>query len=71
MKSETLQELELRDEIQNACWNIPVETIQNVCNSVVRRYQKCIDARGGHFEHLKILANLKIKMLFIHVLVQK
>ena len=50
MKLETLQEL--RGEIQNACRNIPVETIQNVCNSVVRRYQKCIDARGGHFEHL-------------------
>ena len=50
MKPETLQEL--KGEIQNACRNIPVETTQNVCNSVVRRYPKCIDARGGHFEHL-------------------
>ena len=50
MKPETLQEL--RDEIQNATRNIPGETIQNVCNSVVRRCQKCIDPRGGHFEYL-------------------
>ena len=47
MKPETLQEL--RGEIQNAGRNIPVETIQDVCNSlyVVRRYQDCNDARGG------------------------
>ena len=69
MKPETLQEL--RGEIQNAWRNIPVETIQNVCNSAVRRYQKCIDARGGHFEHLLILANLKNKNVVNHVLVQK
>ena len=50
MKPETLQEL--RGEIQNAYRNILIETIQHVCNSVVRRYQKCIDARGGHFKHL-------------------
>ena len=68
MKPETLQEL--RGEIQNACRNIPVETIQNVCNSAVQRYQKCIDARGGHFEHLLILANLKNKNVVNHVLVQ-
>ena len=50
---------------------MPVETFQHVCNSAVRRYQKCIDARGGHFEHLLILANLKNKNVVNHVLVQK
>ena len=49
MKPGTLQEL--RGEIQNACRNIQVGTIQNVCNSIVQRDQKCINARQGHFEH--------------------
>ena len=35
MKPETLEEL--RGDIQNTCRNIQVETIQNVCNSVVQR----------------------------------
>ena len=52
MKPETLQEL--RGEIQNACRNIPVETIQNVCNFAVRRYQKCIDARRSFLTFIDI-----------------
>ena len=36
MKPETLQEL--RGEIQNACRNIQVETIQNVCEGSSQKY---------------------------------
>ena len=54
---------------------MPAETFQEkqfkMFVSVVRGYQKCIDTRGYHFEHLLILANLKTKKVVIRVLVQK
>ena len=43
---------ELQQEMENACSNIFIEIIQNVCRSVYGRFEKCIVTRGGHFEHL-------------------
>ena len=43
---------ELKDEIENACRNISEVTIEDVCRYVMRRYERCIAARGGHFEHI-------------------
>jgi hypothetical protein len=45
----TLQDL--RGEIETACAAVPLATIQNVYQSVVRR-QQCVAGGGGHFEHL-------------------
>jgi hypothetical protein len=30
-----------------------VDTLVNVAHAVVRRNQKCLDADGNHFEHVK------------------
>ena len=43
---------ELKDEIENTCRNISEVTIENVCRSVMRRYERCITVRGAHFEHI-------------------
>ena len=49
-KPRTLEELQ--QEIKNACGNISMEIIQNVCCSIYGRFEKCIITRGGHFEPL-------------------
>ena len=49
-KPTTLEELQ--QEIENACGNILIEIIQNVCRSVYGRFEKCSVTRGGHVEHL-------------------
>ena len=43
---------ELQQEIENACGNIFIEIIQNVCRSVYGQFEKCIVNRDGHFEQL-------------------
>jgi hypothetical protein len=43
---------DLRDENEISCANVPLATIQNVCQSGSRRCQQCIAAAGGHSEHL-------------------
>jgi hypothetical protein len=45
----TLQDV--RREIEIAYVTVPLTTILNVCQSVVRR-QQCIASGGGHFERL-------------------
>ena len=35
---------ELRQEIATACRNMFIETIQDVCHAVPRRYEKCVAA---------------------------
>jgi hypothetical protein len=49
-KPRTLQDLRRETEIARA--TVPLSTIQNVCQSISRRYQQSLAAVGGHFEHL-------------------
>jgi hypothetical protein len=34
------------------CVAITLDTLQNVVHAAVRRLRQCLDADGGHFEHL-------------------
>jgi hypothetical protein len=42
----------LRREIETACAAVSLTTIKNVGQFVARRFQQCIAACGGYFEHL-------------------
>lgn len=44
--------VQLKREITNAFNNIPLNTIQSVCQSVLARCGRCIAVNGNHFEHL-------------------
>ena len=34
------------------CAAVTLDTLQNVVHAAVRRVRQCLDADGGHFEHL-------------------
>jgi hypothetical protein len=42
----------LREEIERSCAAIPLDTSATVPRAPVRLTQKCLQANGGHFEHL-------------------
>jgi hypothetical protein len=42
----------LQDLRRDTVAAVPLATMQNVCQSGVRRRQQCTVAGGGHFEHL-------------------
>ena len=50
-KPQTLEEL--RDQIEHAINDIPLETIHTVCRSVRRRCWECTVAEGGNFVHVR------------------
>ena len=50
MKPATLDDL--RENIAMSCAAIKLDTLQNVDHAAVRRLRQCLDADGGHFEHL-------------------
>ena len=43
---------DLRENIAMSCAAITLDTLQNVVHAAVRRLRQCLDADGGHFEHL-------------------
>ena len=43
---------DLRESIAMSCAAIMLDTLQNVVHAAVRRVRQCLDADGGHFEHL-------------------
>ena len=43
---------DLREKIAKSCAAIALYTLQNVDYAEVRRLRQCLDADGGHFEHL-------------------
>ncbi|KAJ4441911.1 hypothetical protein ANN_11771 [Periplaneta americana] len=51
-KPQTLEEL--RVQIEHACNDIPLATIQLICHSVLRRCWECTVAKEIHFEHAVI-----------------
>jgi hypothetical protein len=42
----------LREEAETACASIPVDTLATDAHALVLWTQKCLQANGGHFEHL-------------------
>lgn len=51
-ETEPLNLQDLEDRIRNAFATITPEMLQNVRRSLEERLEECIDADGGHFEHL-------------------
>jgi hypothetical protein len=49
-KPQTLKTL--REEIETSRAAIPVDTLATVASALVRQIQVCLQANGGHFEHL-------------------
>jgi hypothetical protein len=45
-------EKELKQAIKKAWKSIPLELCKKVFDNFPKRLQLCIDAKGGHFEHL-------------------
>jgi hypothetical protein len=43
---------DVRENIAMLCAAITLDTLQNVVHAEVRRLRQCLDADGGHFEHL-------------------
>jgi hypothetical protein len=43
---------DLRENIAMSCAAITLDTLQNVVHAAVRRLRQCLNADGGHFEHL-------------------
>ena len=42
----------LQESIAMPCAAITLDTLQNVVHAAVRRLRQCLDADGGHFEHV-------------------
>ena len=51
MKPATLDDL--RENIAMSCAAITLDTLQNLVLAAVLRFRQCLDADGGHFEHLQ------------------
>jgi hypothetical protein len=47
---------------------ITLDTLQNVVHAAVRRLWQCLDADGGHFEHLHWIQNSRISLISILLL---
>jgi hypothetical protein len=44
---------ELKEEIERQCLQIPNKMLRRVCDSIVPRYQLCLDNDGHQFVHLR------------------
>ena len=43
---------DLQESIAMSCAAVTLDTLQNVVHAAVRPVRQCLDADGGHFEHL-------------------
>ena len=50
------------------CAAITLDTLHNVVHAAVRRLRQCLDADGGHFEHLHWIQNLRTSHISILIL---
>lgn len=53
MRSEVTSIEMLKDVLTNAWNDIPLETIQSATSAWICRLRRCVEAHGGHFEHLQ------------------
>jgi hypothetical protein len=56
---------DLRENIAMSCAAITLDTLQNVVHASVRRLRQCLDADGGHFEHLHWIQNSRTSLISI------
>ncbi|KZC14523.1 hypothetical protein WN55_07030 [Dufourea novaeangliae] len=42
----------MKQRIRDACASVTPEMLTNVGTTLIFRVNKCLQARGGHFEHL-------------------
>jgi hypothetical protein len=59
---------DLRENIAMSCAAITLDTLQNVVHAAVRRLRQCLDADGGHFEHLHWIQNSRTSLISILLL---
>jgi len=59
---------DLRESIAMSCAAITLDTLQNVVHAAVRRIRHCLDADGGHFEHLHWIQNSRTFLISILLL---
>ena len=59
---------DLRENIAMSCTAITLDTLQNVVHAAVWRLQQCLDADGGHFEHLHWIQNSRTYLISILLL---
>jgi len=57
-----------RESIAMSCAAITLDTLQNVVHAAVRRLRQCLDADGGHFEHLHWIQNSRTSLIAIFLL---
>ena len=65
-KSATLDDL--RENITMSCAAVTLDTLQNVVHAAVGRLRRCLDADGGHFEHLHWIQNSRTSLISILIL---
>ena len=51
-----------------SCAAITLDTLQNVVHAAVRPFRQCLDADGGHFEHLHWIQNSRASLISILLL---
>jgi hypothetical protein len=56
---------DLRENIAMSCAAITLDTLQNIVHAAVRRLRQCLDADGGHFEHLYWIQNSRTSLISI------
>ena len=66
MKPATLHDL--REQIAMSCAAITLDTLQNLVHAAVQRLRQCLDADGGHFEHLHWIQNSRTSHISILLL---
>jgi len=59
---------DLWESITMSCAAITLDTLQNVVHVAVRRLRQCLDADGGHFEHLHWIQNSRTSLISILLL---
>jgi hypothetical protein len=59
---------DLRGNIAMSYAAITLDTLQNVVHEAVRRLWQCLDADGGHFEHLHWIQNSRTSLISILLL---
>jgi hypothetical protein len=59
---------DLRENTAMSCAAITLDTLQNVVHAAVRRLRQCLDADGGHFEHLHWIQNSRTSLISILLL---
>jgi hypothetical protein len=56
------------ENIAMSCAAITLDTLQNVVQAAVSRLRLCLDADGGHFEHLHWIQNSRTSLISILLL---